>query len=309
MTLLLCFLSGLVGGVYAQSAVGVLRSTVPAVPYDVVVDLDVKAATPAAQPFYLARNLIFVTASIDGRPGRFILDTGAPGLLINDRADCVSTAGRQGIGAGGTVRMHDHRVDRFSFADHSVRNYWALGLDLSGFENRTQRKIDGLIGYDMLKGGELRIDYGTETFSLLPSERRPKHRGRRPAVTLRFQLLGHLPVIQLEIDGKVRYFAIDTGAGVNLVDRRLAESVPAFTVTGQTINIQGLDGHTQNEQEYRLATMDAFPNSGEDMHFLSVDMDHLQEADGPRLSGIIGSDFLRRFTVGIDYRRRRLHLW
>ena len=39
-----------------------------------------------------------------------------------------------------------------------------------------------------------------------------------------------------------------------------------------------------------------------------MDLSHLHH-DGQQLAGILGSAFLSRYTVGIDYRRRKVYLW
>ncbi|WP_116124583.1 pepsin/retropepsin-like aspartic protease family protein [Lewinella sp. IMCC34183] len=302
-----CLLAGLgvlvSGDVTGQRTVNLLRADLPAPGRPVV-----RAASEVAtENFDFDRNLIFFEAMVDGRPGNFILDTGVPTLVMNTRGETSARASFTGMGSGGDVRLTDHRVDHFEMLGRSVDNYWAIGLDLRDMESRTGKQIDGFVGYDLLNDGELRIDYVQETFQLLPSRRRPEHGGRAPVATLRFTLVDHLPVVQLRIDGRRYSFAIDTGAGLNLLADWAADALP--TVPGhRTMNVQGLDGRPTDYPVLSLALPDRLAGE-EALQLVRADLSHLQDPGATRLAGILGSSFLSRYTVGIDYRRRKIYLW
>ena len=267
-----------------------------------------RLASPV-QAFTFARNLIFFEALVDGRPGKFILDTGAPSLIVNDRGQGDHRGNYTGLGAGGEVQLSDHRVDRFEMGGRKVENYWAIGLDLRDFEARTAQQIDGFVGYDLLNWGELRIDYQHETFQLLRSTRRPTHSELSPRAVLKFFLLDHLPVVQLQLNGRAYYFALDTGAGANLLDADLLPEVGAVT-TQRGMNIQGLDGTPANCPVVAVAVPPGLPvTTRSAVEFVAMDVAHLQREGGVQLAGILGSAFLSQYTVGIDYRRRKVYLW
>lgn len=255
------------------------------------------------ETFTLRRNLIFFEASVDGKSGNYILDTGAPSLIVNHRGNSTHS-GYTGVGAGGSVALTDHRVEQFVMGDRTVKNYWAIGLDLRGFEDRTSQRIDGFVGYDLINSGELRIDYRQQKFQLLKSRHRPTHGGAAPRWTIKFFLVDHLPVIKVDIGGKPHYFALDTGAGSNLLDpASVADS--ALVGTGKLINIQGLDGRPSDRPIVRMVDADLLGAQ----EFVSLSLGHLQSSDSVALSGILGSPFLSQYTIGIDYRRRRVYLW
>ena len=295
-----------VGQSYGQGAVGFLRAAESGVSTPAN---RAARSTAARQSFTFERNLIFFDALVNGQPGRFILDTGAPSLIVNDRGQGSATSAYTGLGAGGKVQLSDHRVERFEMGGRRVTNYWAIGLDLRAFERRTQRRVDGFVGYDLLNRGELRIDYGQETFQLLRSVRRPTHRGRAPRAVLKFFLLEHLPVIQLSLNGGDYYFALDTGAGTNLLDEAVVSTVGART-TAEEMNVQGLDGTPTDCPIVTTPLPTDLPALGAtEIKFVAMDVAHLQQPKGAQLAGVLGSAFLSRYTVGIDYRRRRVYLW
>jgi hypothetical protein len=289
----------------AQSEISILLTNRPT-PAETAVPLPKNSSST---PFTLKRNLIFFRAVRDGQPGLYILDTGAPSLVINHRGEEDAVPSRfTGQGAGGRVELSDHRVERFEVGGQSVSNYWAVGTDLSAMEERIRRRIDGFVGYDLINRGELRIDYAAGRFNLLPSQRQPLHEGRAPRATLRFTLVDHLPVVQLRIDGRRYAFAIDTGAGINLIERKLVEDGLALP-TGERMNVQGMNGRAADQAIVALPTPAALPETGQSLRLVSYDLGSLQSSGGTQLSGILGSAFLSQYTVGIDYRRQRIYLW
>ncbi|WP_198664761.1 pepsin/retropepsin-like aspartic protease family protein [Lewinella sp. IMCC34191] len=264
-------------------------------------------AVPTAESFTFDRNLIFFEAMVDGAPGKFILDTGAPTLVMNTRGQAAAGSNYTGYGSGGEVALSDHRVAQFEMVGRTIENYWAIGLDLRNMERRVGQRIDGMVGYELLNDGELRIDYANRSFRLLPSERSPTHGQATPRAVLRFSLVDHLPIVRIRIEGKRYNFAIDTGAGSNLVDESVAREL-ALEPTGGAMNIQGLDGRAVEASIFSLPTPEEFDGGERDISLVAMDLSHLRE-NGRELAGILGSAFLSQYTVGIDYRRRRIYIW
>ncbi|MBC6993666.1 aspartyl protease family protein [Neolewinella lacunae] len=256
--------------------------------------------------FELERNLIFFPAVLDGDPGTFILDTGAPRLLLNNHGAAAAPSFPTGMAAGGEVALTNRRVNSFQMGGRESGKQWALALDLRAMEQRLSTPIDGYVGYELFKGSELRIDYPARTFQLRKSERRPQHDGRAPQAIFHFEYVDHLPVITVK-SGKTKLrFAIDTGAGANLID---ASQEKIFRRKGSRMNIQGLDGASSNYDIVNLEVplLPGVPTDATD--FVSMDLTHLQSPEHSPIDGILGSAFLADYCVGIDYRRRKLYLW
>jgi len=267
------------------------------------------AAPLMAEPqgFNFVRNLIFFPARVDGQEGNFILDTGAPSLLLNHRGEVEkSSVPTAGFGAGGEVELANHRVRSFEMGGLNMGGHWALALDLRSMETRMGQRIDGYVGYDLIGKGELRIDYPNRNFRLLPSSRNPEENGKEPSAALRFEFIDHLPVVQLKMGGRTLRFVVDTGAGKNLIDKKYAS---LGELTGAEINIQGLDGAQENYEVRQMPQPKNLETETEQLRFVAMDLSHLQSPGQPAIAGIIGADFLAKYCVGIDYRRRRLYLW
>lgn len=260
----------------------------------------------AAQPFDLYRNLIFFPARVDGRQGNFILDTGAPTLLLNRRTDTGHESYATGYGAGGEVGYDHQRVESFEFAGQRHGRTWALALDLSAMEARTGRTIDGFVGYEQLWNRELRIDYARREFQVLKSERRPQHTGAAPDHELDLDFVDHLPIVTLRIGKRKLRFILDTGAGTNLIDHQYAALTQP---TGRVMNVQGLDGNDADCELVTLSDPRELSLTEAQRTFVDTDLSHLQTPGQPPLAGILGSAFLGNYCIGIDYRRAKLYLW
>ncbi len=262
-----------------------------------------------AHPFDFSRKQIYFGAELDGRPVNFILDTGMPGLLLNNRGrETGADAGAEfsGEALGGAVRMSVRKVSSLRMAGREHGRQWAHTLDLRAVESRTERPVDGYVGYELLRNTELRIDYARQTFQLLRPTRRPEHAGRTPLHVLKFEFIGHLPVVTLRVGKHRLRFAIDTGASVNLLDSGSGVDVDP---TNQRVNLQGLDGASDDCSYVLLPPVRDLDLSDAQRSFVSLDLSHLQTPGTPPIHGILGSDFLAAYTVGVDYRRRRVLLW
>ncbi|MEM6771470.1 MAG: hypothetical protein AAF597_12885, partial [Bacteroidota bacterium] len=59
----------------------------------------------------------------------------------------------------------------------------------------------------------------------------------------------------------------------------------------------------------KLAENEDLPLTEAQRHFVAMDLSHLQSPHDLQLAGILGSAFMDRYVVGIDYRRQKLYLW
>jgi hypothetical protein len=265
-----------------------------------------RLAAGVEQAFSFTRNLIFFEARVNGKQGNFILDTGAPTLLLNNRGNTVGHPAPTGLAAGGTVSLENQLIESFEMGGRSLGKRWALAMDLRSMEDRTGQTIDGFVGHEILRQGELRINFPGRKFRLLKSTRRPRHEGQAPVTVLKFQFIDHLPVITLRVGKQKLRFVIDTGAGANLVDKRFRD---VFTPTGTEMNIQGLDG---DNEDYSIVLIPELRLEGDKLEqatFVAMDLSHLQSPGQPLIAGILGSVFLADRVVGIDYRKRKINLW
>ncbi len=68
---------------------------------------------PCSMNFMLKEGIIMVEATVDEKKGIFILDTGAPCLVLNANRFRVKDSKTQLMGASASVPTKEKRVDRF----------------------------------------------------------------------------------------------------------------------------------------------------------------------------------------------------
>ena len=255
--------------------------------------------------FTLRRGIILVEARVNGETGTYILDTGAPGLILNQkltRTAATTTGGTSGLHT--PTPAEAVTVTSVEWQGETHTDLEGLRIDLSHLEGKTATPLGGLIGFGLLHNRTLEIDYRNRQLRVGKTTQR-----RRDAeFSVPFQLLGHVPVLQLRLDGKVRYFLLDTGASINLLDEATAANLDAFTPSERTKTLYGVDkkplrtrtGTLDGWSLKRHRTMPAMP-----VHL--TDLTHLRTQFGHAIDGILGYPFLRDRHVVVDYRRRRVY--
>ena len=113
-------------------------------------------STSSIVSFESIRGMMHVKARVDGQEGNFILDTGAPVLVINCKEP--RTRAKKANSVVGNVDVALLQVDQFQWAGSRHTEVEALAVDISHLEKAAKREILGLIGYDNLKDYELYIN-------------------------------------------------------------------------------------------------------------------------------------------------------
>ena len=257
---------------------------------------------PASQNFKLNKGIILVEAEVDGRTGTFILDTGAPGVVLNQnpRSSTQATSGLHKPTPAENIVLKE-----FSWQGETHKNIPGLRIDLSHLEAKTSTPLGGLLGYGLLKDRELEIDYPRQQIRLNDG----KTRHRNPLSSTPFRLVGHAPVVRIQLNGKTYHFLIDTGASINVLDEKLVEKLAdQFSETHRTKTIYGVDRtplktKTGTLRDVRLNKHAA----GRDLTVHLTDLDFLREQFQHPIDGILGYPFFAERHVVINYGKRRIY--
>lgn len=113
------------------------------------------------------------------------------------------------------------------------------------------------------------------------------------------------PIIKINIEGENRYFLIDTGANMSVLDKYfyLLNKDKLNIVNEVEINYSGING-TKTEKSYIISsTFDdkiiTFSTSD-----ISSTINTINNKCGIKITGIIGSDFMTNYNAIIDYENR-----
>jgi hypothetical protein len=256
-------------------------------------------------PFDLENNHVYVEALVEGKPARLMFDTGSTGFLDTNTLgqfglSAVGALPAQGSGAkierGGLVKVRELKLGGVVFRDQ------VLGaLDESGFAAVEGGRVDGVLGYEVVKRLPVDIDYGAKRLTIFkPSAFRPP----AGAVPVPIKFFAQIPEVQARIDGIEGEFVIDTGSRASLlllkpfIDRNKLQGrfgSPREALVGWSIGgpVRGL-----------LARVGALDIGG-----IAIDdpVTIIPER-GPPVDGNIGGGILRHFDIAFDYAHDRIWL-
>jgi len=192
-----------------------------------------------------------VPVTISGREYNFWLDTGSSmTMLASDIARdlkmvSLMTDTLEIVTSTGRVRAHPSLIPLLQIGQLVVRNAPTMIVDESLMQMRetkpldqmmSQVKIDGIIGFDIIRQLDLEVDYGEGTLRI-----------RNPATSRReFErnmFWVGLPVVQLKsYDGIPLHFGLDTGAQQTFVTETLLDKLQLEPGRPESRRVGGLGG-------------------------------------------------------------------
>jgi aspartyl protease len=156
--------------------------------------------------------------------------------LLPDTLEILTSTGR--------VKAHPSLIPQFQIGQVLVRNAPTMIVDESLMQMREAKpvemnskvKIDGIIGFDVIRHLDLEVDYGARTLRL-----------RNPATTERESdrniFWVGLPVVRLTSDdGVLLHFGLDTGAQQTFVTETLIEKLELQVGRIESRRVGGLGG-------------------------------------------------------------------
>jgi predicted aspartyl protease len=302
-----------------------LRGPVPTAKWNFVssdatpIDL-VEHQTPYA--FLPRGQAVEVRATIQGHPGRFLLDSGASGIILyRPYADALKLEmlGRSGFrGVNGvSIDAQTARVPSIELGKNSLNNVIVTVAPPAPIDpaNLQTKPVDGILGYDFLAGALVDVDTANRTIRILdPSVMEPAVAKGAYAFTV--NLATRQPEIVLRVNNVTTRAIFDTGNDFLAVlsdDLKKSGRIVALNDVlnaggGQTadymIGFMGVDGPSNiPAQCSRLNEIIVGP-----YRYQNVETCFGPASVFGRDGGLIGFDFLKHFNWTFDYPESKLVL-
>ena len=272
-------------------------------------------------PFTRAGNLILIQARADSIVGNFILDTGAPNLVLNMtyfRSYAAITSSDQeqtGLSGSASSRVQVH-IDEFSFGNIRYNRVDADLTNLGQIENSKGVKILGLLGLQLFRQFELIIDYEKSLIYLhLISKKETKTyksellNDTSAYSIVPFEIRDNKIITKLEIAGKKLRFIIDCGAETNLLDSRLPDNIFENVEIGRRVILRGAD---DKKTEALYGNLNNMMIGNQQISSLPILITNLQKSCLSYISctdGILGFDFLSLHKIGFNFVKRKMYIW
>lgn len=263
-------------------------------------------ATTSIVPFTVMEGMMIVEATVNNEKGNFIIDTGAPTLVLNERPTATQQTSGRGISNG--LVADEVNVQEFSWSGINKKNIAAFKVDISHLEKVSDQSLAGIIGYDILKEVELLVDYQAQTLLLSPVKSKSKF--NEPIAVIPFTMQAHLPVIKVKIGKKKLRLALDTASESNILDSKIFDKINAELISNQQVGeIQGVDQQIKRVKVADIATTQVRDLPFRDMPYLFTDLSHLKSESGLNIDGLLGYPFFKQGKMSINYKEQKIYVW
>lgn len=258
-------------------------------------------------PFTMLEGMMVVEATINNQKGNFIIDTGAPTLVINERTSAKGKVAGRGISE--SLVTDEVNIREFYWSGINKKNITAFKVDISHLERVSGKSLAGIIGYDILKEVELLVDYASKTVQLSPVKAKLSI-SKTPIAVIPFTMQAHLPVIKVKIGKKKLRLALDTASESNILDSKILKKINAYLLSNQRVGeIQGVDQKVKKVSVADIALTNVKNLSFEDMSYLFTDLSPLKAESGLYIDGLLGYPFFKQAKMSINYKEQKIYVW
>ena len=259
--------------------------------------------------FQLKEGLILVKASVDGQTGLFILDTGAPCLILNARRFEVEESEDQIVSVSQNVVTKEKVVAQFFWDCIEKKHFKAIAIDLTHLEQSLGSPILGLIGYEMIQKNEILIDYDQQKIEQYPTRKSILHESEKASLSIPFEMSGHLPMFSVEIEDYVLHLAFDSAAESNMLDFVYKEKLSSEN-DPKLIIFRGADQKDFLVTAANISATSINDKTFEDMEYLFKDVQHIRDIGHKKFDGLLGHPFIEACgRVSINYKKKQIFVW
>jgi hypothetical protein len=254
-------------------------------------------------PFELENNHIYVEALVDGAPARLMFDTGSTGFLDTNALARLGLSAQGALAAQGSGAKIERsglvRLGRLDLGGIVFRDQIVGTLDESSFAAVEGGRVDGVLGYEIVKRLVVEIDYGAKRLTLFT---RGSFHPAPGAIAVPIKFFAQIPEISAQVDGIEGEFVIDTGSRASLL------------LLKPFVERNDLQHRYDAHREGLLGWSIGGPVRGllaraGTLEIGGVRFDRpvvLIPERGPPVDGNIGGGILRHFDVAFDYAHDRI---
>ncbi len=252
--------------------------------------------------------MVIVQAELDGHLANFILDTGAPMMILNEKS--TESTDFQANSLQGGMAGSWKTIEMFAWAGVRKFDLRALSTDIGALETVTNRPIAGLIGYDFFEDVELVMDFERLLITLLPQGSTAKLEGWTLKSQLPFTMAGHLAVIEANIGQVKLRLGLDTGANINLLNINKAKELDAeLAVPVNNAGVIGMSGDSFKTYAADVIETNLGGLNFRDMRFIFSDISHLRNLVENEVDGLLGFPFFKSGKFSLNYAAQTISIW
>lgn len=262
-------------------------------------------------------NLLLLQGQIDSIQGDFIVDTGAPYLILNS-SYFRHYASRQNIQASGVNSgvMNAQRgfVNRLELGDLSYSQVDCDIVELSQLENKLGSKLLGLLGTHLFSSFKIYIDVRSSQLIIYRKNKKDEFffspemdtlilgsTLQNPAIQLPFKWCDNKIFMPVEVGGVKMNWMLDTGAESNVIDAMVKKKALKEFNVQRRVALTGTGGA---KQEVFLGTLNELSVGQQTFAMQSTiltGMVELNETCSVFVDGILGYSFYSQGVFSVDF--------
>jgi predicted aspartyl protease len=268
-------------------------------------------------PINHVENLLLIEVTINGLVGNFILDTGAPCLILNQTyfREGMAQAGQTATGiTGDGAEVLRTRIEKLQIQDLYYENLEAEVTNLSQIENSKGVKVLGLLGTNLFTEFEIEIDVRGDFVTIYKLDKNGERlhlekQTKTEDVKIPFTLNNNIIYINGKIKEKELRFCFDTGAEVNVLASHTNRKVlTEFTVLRRSVLVgaagqkaEVLSGYVKQLKigEVGFTAMQTYLSS----------ISSLQTVYDSFFDGILGYPLLFNGVVNINFKKKEFLMY
>ena len=253
-------------------------------------------------------NLILVEAKIGNQTGFFVLDTGAPYLVLNETyfRDLVVSNQRTYTDVNGQSRLANVTyVPKLELRSLYYKNLRADLANLASIENSRGVKVLGLMGINLFLDLEMHINIKEQVLELHKVDKKGvpilPTLACEKALKMPFSLKNRVILVEAKLKSQTLKFCFDSAAEVTALSTGLSDEIYSSIVFEKPIDLIGSSGATNRVLYGRLNGLEiGVPING--CNAIITDLGELGKAYGTALDGMIGYDLLKQGVVILNFK-------
>jgi predicted aspartyl protease len=269
-------------------------------------------------PFTMAGRLMLIEATIDTFTGNFILDTGAPHLVLNKswfRAYGTQAYASAGGGVTGQINeVFGAQVRQLNIGKIRYNQVEADVIELSHIEKSRGVPILGLLGVNLFKSFEMFIDYNAQVIHLYALDKKGKRlkSSEKPLsvkATIPFLLYNNTILVDGSINKVPMRYCLDTGAEVNVLHNRLPKKAMESVNINSRALLTGAGGQKIEVLKGIVPKMLLGTYEITEPTVLITHLGNMSRAYNLRIDAMLGYDFLSLAPFSINFVTNQLIIW
>lgn len=268
-------------------------------------------------PLKRAGNLLLIEGTIAGQRGNFVLDLGAPYLVLNEAYfreydQRLLTQVGSVAGAGGYVKRST--IDSLSLPSLTFTELQADIIPLGHIENSRGIKVLGLLGVGLFSDFEIELDVQRDVMYLYRlDEKGQRALEQRPKTPLLLEIPvtieNNVIFVWGTIAGKSLLFNLDSAAETVVLTNTLPGKVKRTLQIESRTFMQGANGQRIPVFQGRMPQMELGGFTIRNMRIIITNLTNMSAAYGRTISGMLGYDFFAQGIVSINFKAQTLRLY